>query len=263
MQLVDTHCHIHDEEYNYDIPAILKNAKDQGVETIICIGTSALDSQRAVRFVEDKPDLYAAVGLHPHDAKLGEDDFEVLATLVGNPKVVAIGEFGLDYYYGNSPKEDQLKALRYQLELAISANKPCVFHIRESFGEPVGIEGSAFKDFFEVFDEYTGVRGVVHSFSATQTELEECLKRGLYISLNGIMTFSKVESQLDAARAVPLEKLLLETDSPFLTPAPKRGNINEPANVRLVAEFLSRLRGESITTLAETTTGNAHTLFGI
>lgn len=263
MQLVDTHCHIHDAEYNYDIPAILRNAKEAGVTSLICIGTSALDSQRAVRFVEDKPGLYAAVGLHPHDAKLGEDDFEILTTLVSDPKVVAIGEFGLDYYYGNSPKEDQLKALRYQLELAISSGKPCVFHIRESYGEPVGIPGSAFADFFKVFDEYTGVRGVVHSFSSTRSDLAECLKRGLYISLNGIMTFSKEEKQLEAARAVPLDKLLLETDSPFLTPTPKRGTINEPANVRLVAEFLSRLRGESITTLAETTTGNARTLFGI
>lgn len=263
MQLVDTHCHIHDAEYNYDIPTILENAKKAGVDSLICIGTSALDSQQAVQFVEDKPGLFAAVGLHPHDAKLGEDDFEILASLANNPKVVAVGEFGLDYYYGNSSKVDQLKALHYQLELALSAGKPCVFHIRDSNGGPDDIPGSAYEDFFEVFDKFTGVRGVVHSFSATNIELQECLKRGLYISLNGIMTFSKVQKQLDAAKAIPLDKLLLETDSPFLTPVPKRGTINEPSNVRLVAEFLSRLRGESLETLAEATTGNARTLFGI
>ena len=109
MQLVDTHCHIHDEEYKYDIPAILRNAEENGVTSLICIGTSATDSARAVEFVKDKPQCFASVGLHPHDAKLGEDDFEVLATLVSNPKVVAIGEFGLDYHYENSLKDDQKK----------------------------------------------------------------------------------------------------------------------------------------------------------
>ncbi len=251
MQLVDTHCHIHDEEYKYDISAILRNAEENGVTSLICIGTSATDSARAVEFVKDKPQCFASVGLHPHDAKLGEDDFEVLATLVSNPKVVAIGEFGLDYHYENSLKDDQKTALRYQLELAASSGKPCIFHIRE-----------AFDDFWPIFDEFTGIRGVVHSFSSDISDLEECLKRALYISLNGIMTFTKDEKQLEAAKAVPLEKLLLETDSPFLTPVPKRGTINEPSNVRLVAEFLSRLRGESETTLAEATTGNARTLFG-
>jgi TatD DNase family protein len=172
---------------------------------------------------------------------------------------VAIGEFGLDYYYENSSMEDQQKALRYQLELAASSNKPCVFHIRDSQKQG----GSAFDDFWPIFDEFTGIKGVIHSFSAGEKELKECLKRGLYIGLNGIMTFSKDDKQLAAAKAVPLNRLLLETDAPFLTPAPKRGTINEPANVELVAEFLSRLRGESVAMLAEATTGNAHALFGI
>ncbi len=252
MKLIDTHCHIHDKEFDFDIAKVMANAVNNGVETMICIGTSALDSQNAVEFARKHTNCFATVGLHPHDAKLGEDDFELLATLVNDPKVVAIGEFGLDYFYENSPKEDQIKALRYQLELALSANKPCVFHVREAFSE-----------FWPIFDEYTGIRGVIHSFSSSIDDLNEALKRGLYIGLNGIMTFTKDEKQLAAAKAVPLNRLVLETDSPFLTPVPKRGTINEPANVRLVAEFLSRLRGESISTLAETTTGNAHTLFGI
>lgn len=252
MSLIDTHCHIHDEQYDYDVATVLRNAAVAEVEQIVCIGTSALDSEKAVNFVRDKPNCYATIGLHPHDAKLGEDDFEVLANLANEKKVVAIGEFGLDYFYENSPKEDQKKALRYQLELAASFNKPCVFHIRE-----------AFSDFWPIFDEFTGIKGVVHSFSATEKELNEALERGLYIGLNGIMTFTKDQKQLEAAKAVPLDRLLLETDSPFLTPTPKRGTINEPANVRYVAEFLSQLRGESITTLSETTTGNARTLFGI
>lgn len=252
MKLFDSHCHIHDEQYEFDIPEVLSRAKSAGVEGMVCIGTSAIDSQNAVNFVLDKPNCFATVGLHPHEATLGEDDFEVLAQLVNHPKVVGIGEFGLDYYYENSPKEDQIKALRYQLELAVTSNKPCVFHIRD-----------AFEDFWPIFDEYTGIRGVVHSFTATKKELNEALKRDLYISLNGIMTFTKNEEQLEAAKAVPLEKLILETDAPYLTPTPLRGKINEPSYVEHVAEFLSRLREESKETLSEVTTGNALSLFGI
>lgn len=252
MQLFDTHCHIHDQKYSYDIPAIRQEAKQVGVVGMVCVGTSALDSQNAVQFVQDKPECFASIGLHPHDASMGEDDFELLAQLVSDPKVVAIGEFGLDYYYNNSPKEDQIKALRYQLDLAVTTGKPCIFHVRE-----------AFDDFWPIFDEYIGVKGVIHSFSATEKELNKALKRGLYIGLNGIMTFTKNADQLAAAKAVPLDKLLLETDSPYLTPTPLRGKVNQPSYVELVAEFLSRLRGESLETLSEVTTGNARLLFGI
>jgi TatD DNase family protein len=252
MKLFDSHCHIHDEQYGFDVDAVLKRAEEKGVEGLVCIGTSAIDSQNAVKFVEDKPNCYATIGLHPHEATLGEDDFEVLAQLVNHPKVVGIGEFGLDYYYENSPKEDQIKALRYQLELAASSNKPCVFHIRD-----------AFEDFWPIFDEYVGIRGVIHSFTATEKELNEAINRGLYISLNGIMTFTKNADQLAAAKAVPIDKLVLETDAPYLTPTPLRGKVNEPSYVELVAEFLSRLRGESKETLSEVTTGNARSLFGI
>lgn len=252
MQLFDTHCHIHDDKYNYDVPEIRNRAKKSGVVGMVCVGTSALDSKKAVEFVQDKPECYASIGLHPHDATMGEDDFELLTELVSDPKVVAIGEFGLDYYYNNSPKEDQLKALRYQLDLAYRTGKPCIFHVRD-----------AFEDFWPVFDEYVGIKGVIHSFSATEKELNEALKRDLYIGLNGIMTFTKNAEQLSAAKAVPLDKLLLETDSPYLTPTPLRGKVNEPSYVELVAEFLSRLRGESIKTLSEVTTGNARLLLGI
>ena len=257
--LIDTHCHIHDPKYGLRALEVLNNATNAGVGVMICIGTSALDSQQAVDFVQDKPNCFASVGLHPHDAKLGEDDFEILANLVNNPKVIAIGECGLDYFYENSSKEDQVRALRYQLELAASSGKPCIFHIRDKQKQV----GSAFDDFWTIFDEFTGIKGVVHSFSAGEEELNKCLKRGLYIGLNGIMTFTKDDKQLEAAKAVPLDRMLLETDAPYLTPTPKRGTINEPANVELVAEFLSRLRGESVVTLAEATTGNAHALFGI
>lgn len=250
MPLVDTHCHIHSEDYPLNPEEVIERAKDKSVTNMICIGTTALDSEKAVEFANKHRNIFAAVGLHPHDAKLGEDDFELLASLIMKEKVVAVGECGLDYFYENSPKIDQERALRYQIELALSFHKPMVFHVRE-----------AFADFWPIFDSYSGIKGVVHSFTGTRAEMEQAVQRGLYIGINGIMTFTKDPSQLETTKAIPLENLLLETDSPYLTPNPKRGTINEPANVELVAEFLSRLREVSVTTLSEATTGNARTLF--
>ncbi len=250
MDFIDTHCHIHEPDYQLGAETALANAADAKVSRLICIGVSGEDSEAAVKFADAHAKVYAAVGLHPHDAVLGEDEMERLVELAARPKVVAIGECGLDYFYDNSPRDRQQAALRYQIELALSLDKPMVFHVRQ-----------AFEDFWPIFDDYSGIRGVIHSFSDHLPALEAALKRGLYIGLNGIMTFTKDEQQLAAAKAVPLDRLLLETDAPYLTPAPKRGSINEPANVVLTAEFLSRLRGESIETLAEVTTGNAENLF--
>jgi TatD DNase family protein len=252
MYLVDTHCHIHDEEFSFDQSSVFESAIDAGVRQLICVGTSGSDSEKAASYVHDRAGLWASAGLHPHHAKLGEDDLETIARLAVDPKVVAIGEFGLDYYYDNSPRADQIKCLEYQLQLALSFNKPCIFHVRD-----------AFDDFWPVLDNFPGVRGVLHSFSATGTEVEAALKRGLYMGLNGIMTFTKDERQLDAMKLIPLQNIVLETDSPFLTPTPLRGTINVPANVRLVAACLAEMRGESLDRLVEATTQNAHKLFSL
>ncbi len=248
--LIDTHCHIHDGAFDFDIPAVLQRAKEAGVEQLIVVGTSGESSEQAVAFATVHPGCFASVGLHPHDARLGEDTFETIARLAPNAKVVAIGEFGLDFYYNNSPRADQFQALEYQLFLAQSLNLPCIFHIRDAFDE-----------FWPVFDRFSGIRGVIHSFTSNVQQMDKALERGLYIGLNGIMTFTKDQSQLDAARLVPLEKLLLETDAPFLTPTPKRGTINESANVQFVAAFLARLRGKSLEELSKATTMNARALF--
>ncbi len=248
--LIDTHCHIQDTDFESIITRVLQNAKDAGVVQLVAVGADGESSEAAVRFAQQHEGCFASVGLHPHDAKLGEDTFETIARLATEKKVVAIGECGLDYYYDNSPKADQQRALEYQLYLARSLNLPCIFHVRD-----------AFDDFWPIFDRFSGLRGVVHSFSATPRELDQVLSRGLYVGLNGIMTFTKDEKQLAAAQAVPLEKLLLETDAPFLTPPPKRGTMNEPANVDLVAAFLARLRGESLEVLHKATTDNARSLY--
>lgn len=274
IKLVDTHCHIQSagnragERATRDLWAkgsgltgdsLVQNAFQNGVTKLICVGCDYLDSQLAIDFVKSRSNCWASIGIHPHEAKdyahnqIKLDDF---AKLASPPKVVAVGECGLDYFYGHSSRADQITILKFQIELALAHNLPLIFHVRE-----------AFTDFWPIFDNYhtagQKVRGVLHSFTDNQTNLELALKRGLYIGVNGIATFVKDQSQREVYRSIPLNNLLLETDAPYLTPTPYRGNINEPRHVLTVANFLSDLRGEDISTLATTTTANAHTLFSI
>lgn len=266
--LTDTHCHIHEaaadaiggvaEKWHeaglHDPDALLKDAQEAGVTRLICVGCSLRDSAAAVDFVQKYSGAWASIGIHPHEAQeyIAKqqllDEFVALAT---RPKVVAVGECGLDYFYEHSPKEAQGAILRFQIELALKHDLPMIFHVRD-----------AFPDFWKIFDEYEGVRGVIHSFTATEKELEQVLARNLYVGLNGIATFTKQVKQLDAAKAVPLSKLVLETDAPFLTPQPLRGKINSPRHVQEVAKFLAELRGETLEALTDATTKNAQALFG-
>lgn len=275
MQLFDTHCHIHEPSYKLPIPDVEKRAHAAGVDYLLCVGTDVATSQQAVDFVRTRENCWASIGLHPHDAQLGSEAVAALQALmtveqVGNlvvgdanrkgsrgaepeallSKIVAIGECGLDYFYQNSNKKAQEKALRAQIELALQHNLPLIFHVRD-----------AFNDFWPIFDSYKNIRGVLHSYTDTQANLEQALARGLYIGLNGIMTFTKNQWQLQVAKAIPLQNLLLETDAPFLTPHPFRGTVNEPAQIRVVAEFLALLRHESLQQIADATTTNAHNLF--
>jgi TatD DNase family protein len=254
MQLTDTHCHIHSTDYKLNPDEVIQAAAAAGVTRLICVGTDVEDSQLAVAFVQQRDACWASIGIHPHEAKRYVGDtaaLEIFAGLAEKHKIIAIGEAGLDYHYNHSPKKEQQQILRFQLELARRHNLPVIFHVREAFG-----------DFWPIYDEYRP-NGVLHSFTASTAVLEEALKRGLYIGLNGIMTFTKEYDQLEMAKAVPLEKLLLETDAPYLTPAPYRGTICESKHVRTTAEFLSGLRGESLEDLAVSTTGNAVRLFGL
>lgn len=255
MQFVDTHAHIHFPDYELDPDEVLAAAANDNVTKVLCVGCTLPDSKLGIEMAARHKNVWAAIGLHPHEgAEYISDDkaLQEFRDLATKPKVVAIGETGLDYYYNNSPKEDQQKLLRFQLNLAQEFNLPLIFHVRE-----------AFSDFFAILDDFEGVQGVVHSFTGTMDEMNEILRRGLYIGLNGIMTFTKDSQQLEMAKAVPLSKLLIETDAPFLTPVPFRGTICQPKHVRVTAEFLASLRGETLADLANATTRNAEKLFGI
>jgi TatD DNase family protein len=273
MQLVDTHCHIQSaglsegERTTRELWAkapdlspdtIIANAKEQSVETVICVGCDLADSQLAVDFVKAKENTYASIGIHPHEAQLHLEKttktaFESL--LEDGPlgsKIVAIGECGLDYFYEHSPKEAQVEILKSQIDLALQHDLPLIFHVRD-----------AFEDFWPIFESYPAgsIRGVLHSFTDSIENLERAVKHGLYIGVNGIATFAKHEAQIVMYRTIPQRSLLLETDAPFLTPIPFRGTINEPKHIRTIAEFLAELRGEKLNNLAEITTNNAKTLF--
>lgn len=252
MELVDTHCHPHFDELIADPQAVLNRAREAGVTRIICVGVSLADSRQAIAFTSKHDNVWATAGVHPHESKnFDKDSAAELKKLLNMSRIVAAGEIGLDYYRLNSPKEEQLTALRSQIEIGLQASLPFTFHVRD-----------AWADFWQVFDEYQGLRGVLHSFTGGPKQLEQALSRGLYIALNGIITFTRDQALLEAAKKVPLNRLVLETDAPFLLPTGSKNKVCEPADVKLVAEFLAELRGENLETIAGATTNNAISLFG-
>jgi TatD DNase family protein len=270
QELVDTHCHIQSiglnegerttsemwaKAPNLTANGVVSAAKDHGVSRLICVGCDLDDSRLAVDFAKKNDNCWASIGIHPHEAKSYADQTDKLAdfaNMADYSKVVAIGECGLDFYYGHSPKADQIRVLGFQMELAKTHNLPLIFHVRE-----------AFIDFWPIYESFSSLRGVLHSFTDNLVNLERALKLGLYIGVNGIATFAKNPQQLEVYRQIPLKNLLLETDAPYLTPEPYRGTINEPKRVGRIADFLADLRGENRDKIAETTTANARQLFGI
>jgi len=255
MKFTDTHCHIHEERYP-DAEQALIRAHEQGIERLICVGTDETTSAEAVTFVGNHENTWASVGLHPHDAKTGLAAVQKLEDLIKNDKIphvgkiVAVGECGLDYFYTHSSKETQMSMLEAQLELASRHDLPVIFHVRE-----------AFEDFWPIFDRYPGLRGVLHSFTDTQENLQKGLDRGLYVGVNGISTFTKDENQQKMFASIPVDRLLLETDAPFLTPIPHRGMVNEPAFITHVAHHIANLQSINLKELSRATERNATTLF--
>ncbi len=257
LGLVDTHCHIHDDDFPLDRDVALKAARAEGISDIICVGTDAKYSKQAVEFAQNHPEVWASVGLHPHDARQ-TSDMPIIADLAKEESVVAIGECGLDYYYDNSPRAIQQQVLREHFEIAQAHDLPMIFHIRGKDSD----SADAYKDFWKIYDEFRP-RGVIHSFSAHQRQLDEILSRGLYVGVNGIATFMKPGQQLDAIKNIPLNNLLLETDAPLLTPVPFRGKINEPKYISTIQAFLADARGQTMRDIGQHTSVNAKNLFGM
>ncbi len=248
--LIDTHCHIHESTYSLDRIEVLERARQAGVGKMICVGVNVQSSKNAIDFATQHDGVYAVIGVHPHDTKDGLEGLDLLAT--HNNVVVAVGEIGLDYFYTHSPRETQIQALEAQLDLVLRHNLPVVFHVRE-----------AFDDFWPIFDNFHGIRGELHSFTDTSVNLERALSRGLFIGVNGISTFTKDVAQQEMFASIPVDRLLLETDAPFLTPVPHRGKINEPAFVSEIANYHAQIRGLTLQEIAVVTTENATALFAL
>jgi TatD DNase family protein len=253
----DAHCHLQeqflgDEETTAKLNETLARAHDGGVDRVVVIGTDATTSAQALEIadVESPVEIYATVGLHPHDAL--HDIGPVLALArQGHPKLVGIGECGLDYYYEHSPRADQRRAFAAQIALAHELDLALVIHARE-----------AFDDLFELLtSEGVPERTVVHCFTGTTEDAQAALALGCDISVSGIVTFKSAEVLREAVRSVPLDRLHVETDSPFLAPVPYRGKANEPAFVTVVGEFVAELRGESFVEVREATSANTARLF--
>jgi len=247
--LVDTHCHIHEVDFPLDREETLSRAAEASIQTMICVGTSIESSTQAIAYADAHENVKASIGVHPHDTK---DGYVIDGLAETSTNVIAVGEIGLDYFYTNSPREVQIEGLKAQLAVAQKHNLPVIFHVRE-----------AFDDFWPIFDSFPGLTGVLHSFTDTKEQLNAALSRGLYIGVNGISTFTKDEAQKAMFDAIPLERLLFETDAPFLTPNPFRGTVNEPAFVKIIAEYHAERRDISVEEIAKATTANAHALFAL
>lgn len=255
--LVDSHAHIQGKEYAGETAAVIERARAAGVEQIIAVGGAGdmSSNSEAVHLADAFANIYATVGMHPHDAKdVGPDELQKLKDLTLHPKVVAVGETGLDYYYDHSPREVQRRVFAQFIHMAHDTELPIVVHERDAAGDAADLLRS----------EGEGkLCGVIHCFTGNYEAARAYLDLGFYISFTGIITFKNADDLRDVARRVPLERILVETDSPYLTPVPHRGKRNEPAYVRLVAATVANIKGVSLEDVAQVTTDNTRRLFRI
>lgn len=251
--LVDSHAHIQLDAFDADRETVLENAQAEKVHTILTIGFDLDTSRRAIRLAEQYEQIYATVGIHPHDAKdINHETTEIFRDLAAHPKVIALGEMGLDYYRNLSPRAIQKMAFEQQLDLAEELDLPIVIHNRE-----------AFHDIIPILRARRGsVKGVMHCFSGGLETMHQSLELGFYIGIGGPVTYRKSHELQEVAREVPGNRLLVETDCPWLAPQFRRGKRNEPAYVRAIAEKIAELRSVPLEDIAATTTRNFENLFG-
>ncbi len=253
--LIDTHVHLNADQYDEDLQPVIDRALEAGVDRMIVVGFDERTITRTMELIEQYDFIYGVIGWHPVDAiDFTEDNYNWIKELATHDKIVAIGEMGLDYHWDKSPKDVQKSVFRRQIVLAKELKKPIVIHNRE-----------ATQDVVDILKEENAaeVGGVMHSFSGSKEICDEILKLNFIISLGGPVTFKNAKQPKEVAQHVPLDKLIVETDAPYLTPHPYRGKRNEPAYVKLVAEQIAELRGISYEALAAATTQNAERLFGL
>ncbi|MFW5748742.1 MAG: TatD family hydrolase [Chloroflexota bacterium] len=259
--LIDTHCHLNFDAYDDDRDAVIQRAVKAGVRRMIIPATDLTTSREAIALAEQYDGIYAAVGIHPNStADFDESLIDQIAALADHPKVIAIGEIGLDYYWDKSPPEQQQRAFRAQLELATRLELPVIIHNRDAGPDVMGI----LTPWAPTVAEHMRQRpGVMHSFSAPVEIAERALAAGFYLGFTGPLTFKKAEDLRKIARRVPIHRVLIETDGPFLTPEPYRGRRNEPAYVLHVADRLGSLHRLPLDEIARLTTANAERLFNL
>ncbi len=248
MRLVDSHCHLDDSKFDGDREEVIERARAAGVGRMMAIGTGngPPDLEVGIRQAEKYPFLYATVGVHPHDAsKATPETLARLGELAGHSKVLAIGEIGLDYHYDFSPREVQRAVFERQLEIAAGAGKPVVIHTREAWGDTVALLRAGWRG-----------GGIMHCFTGDAAQAAEALELGFHLSFGGVLTFPKAEAVREAARLAPEDRLLVETDCPYLAPVPHRGRRNEPAFVVEVARRLAEVRDRDPEEIAVATTRN-------
>lgn len=258
LEWVDSHTHL-EHEYPFTVDEYLANARASGVKTFVTIGTTPESLERVCASAEKYPDVYFTVGIHPHEAKDYNADVEAtMDRLRAHKKCVGIGEIGLDYYYNHSEQDTQKKVFERQLELAATWRKPVIIHARD-----------AEADLLERLTTYAsksqapGGPGVIHCFSGTAHFASECLKLGFYISFSGIVTFKKAQEIRDVATTTPLDRILLETDSPFLAPVPYRGKTNQSAYLIETAKLIAQIRNIDLATLSAATVANSRRFFAL
>jgi TatD DNase family protein len=258
--LVDTHCHLTSSDFDADRDLVVARAREACVAHIIVPGIDLESSRQAVRLAETDPGIHAAVGIHPHHAESWDENaLDELQDLAQSSQVIAIGEIGLDYYRNYSPREDQREAFRAQLELATSRQLPVIIHIRESLEDALRMVIPWAE---QTADTMRDRCGVLHAFSGDVPAATEAVEAGFYIGIAGPITYPNAEQHRRTTSHLPMDRQIIETDSPYMSPAPRRGQRNEPAFVAFIAERLAQLHNTSISSIAARTTSNATHLFG-
>jgi len=250
--LVDSHCHLNFPEFKDNLDATIKRAKDAGVETFLTINTKLSEATDIQKIADRYPTVFCTVGAHPHDAAAHtyEGVYTDLIRLAQHPKVAGVGETGLDYYYENSPRPEQIKSFQTHIKAGIELDLPLVIHTRDADADTIS-----------VLKEFPNAKGVFHCFSGGPDLARAALDLGFYISFSGILTFKKADDLREVAKFVPMDRILVETDSPFLAPIPHRGERNEPAYTRITATKLAEIKEVSLGEIAKETTQNFFRLF--